>query len=150
VSLQSGFFPRATDSLAEQVVAAHVRSMMVAHLEDVASSDQHTVKPWFAGKLDYSPPVNDFASQGFPLSGGRLDYVGQRSVAALIYQRRGHVINVFVWPIRDQTQSQALATNREGYNVIALSKAGMQYWIVSDLNGEELQQFSNLLQSEAG
>jgi anti-sigma factor RsiW len=121
---------------------------MVAHLEDVASSDQHTVKPWFGGKLDYSPPVGDFASQGFPLAGGRLDYIGQRSVAALVYRHRGHVINVFAWPIRDPIQAQSLATNREGYHLVALSSAGMQYWIVSDLNGEELRQFASLLQVE--
>lgn len=133
------------DTVEEQIFASHVRSLQVDHLMDVASSDQHTVKPWFAGKLDFSPPVRDLREQGFTLEGGRLDYLDGRSVAALVYRRHQHVINVFVWP-----QSSAPAENssaREGYNMLRWSEGGFAFWAISDLNLTELRELARLLQA---
>jgi len=132
------------DRLEADLVGSHVRALMVSHLTDVASSNQHTVKPWFQGKLDYSPPVKDLAQHGFPLVGGRLDYCGKKAVAALVYRRNGHIINLFVWP-RTAGISRTVS-NREGYNILRWSQDGMVYWAVSDLNLGELLAFAELIQ----
>ena len=135
-----------TNLLASEAIAANVRSLMANHLTDVLSSDQHTVKPWFDGKLDFSPPVKDLAAQGFPLVGGRLDYLAGQPVAALIYKRRLHTINVFVWPVANQPTAPPGSASHDGYNVIHWSTGGMNFWAVSDLNPQELGEFVRLLQ----
>jgi len=136
----------ATATLAQDVVASHVRALMEAHLFDVRSTDQHTVKPWFLGKLDFSPPVVDLAPLGFPLVGGRLDHLSGRPVAALVYQRRQHPINVYVWPAEDSREAPADARTLRGFQVRHWTHTGMAFWAVSDLNDTELDQFVRALQ----
>jgi anti-sigma factor RsiW len=118
---------------------------MADHLADVASSDQHTVKPWFSGKLDFSPTVVDFAQQGFPLIGGRLDYLNQRPVAALAYRHRQHVVNLFVWPDKTRRDAPQQIVSRQGYQLIHWTEAGMCYWVISDMNIQDLSEFKRLL-----
>ena len=139
--------PAADDLLAQEVVSGHIRSLMANHLTDVPSSDNHTVKPWFDGKLDFAPPVTDLTAQGFPLVGGRLDYLGNKSVAALVYQRRQHFINLFIWLSNDISESGNKMMTRQGYNLIRWNKSGMTFWMVSDLNLSELQQFAQVVQN---
>jgi anti-sigma factor RsiW len=134
-----------SDALADQVLASHVRSLMPGHLTDVLSSDQHTVKPWFNGKLDFSPPVYDFAGRGFPLVGGRLEYVMGRPVAALVYGRRQHVINVFLWPAESGPTGGPAATTRQGYHLLHWTTPAYSYWVASDLGLVELRDFATLI-----
>jgi anti-sigma factor RsiW len=133
--------------LIEELVASHVRSQMLpSHRFDVASSDPHTVKPWFQGKLDYSPPVKDLADQGFPLVGGRLDYIRNRPVAVLVYQRRKHPIDLFIWPSSPGSEAATQRVTRQGYHMVQWTHSGMTYWAVSDLNERELLEFVRLIQ----
>jgi anti-sigma factor RsiW len=139
--------PTSDHRLVAAVLSSHLRSLEASHLMDVASTDQHTVKPWFDGKLDFSPPVEDLASDGFPLVGGRLDYLEGRQVAALIYQRRKHFINVFVWPDARASSSTQTIQPQQGYNMMRWSRGGFQFWAVSDVSAQDLADFVRLLET---
>jgi len=145
-SWRLGLSRAGADALAGQVLASHVRSLMPGHVTDVVSSDQHTVKPWFNGKLDFSPPVYDFAGRGFPLVGGRLDYVGGRPVAALVYGRRQHLINVFLWPATQGPTGGPGVATRQGYHLLHWTTPDYAYWVVTDLGMVELHDFAQLVQ----
>jgi len=140
--------PSAEELLGREVLAGHIRSLMADHLEDVASSDRHTVKPWFNGKLDFSPSVVDLAQQGFPLVGGRLDYLNNRPVAALVYHRQKHVINLFIWPVTKSSDSGEKEATRQGYHLFHWTRSGMTYWAVSDVEEKQLQEFVQQLQNQ--
>jgi anti-sigma factor RsiW len=135
--------PTQAELINQELVANHYRSLLANHLSDVISSDHHTVKPWFTGKLDYAPVVNDFASDGYALLGGRLDYINKRTVAALAYRHNNHLINVFMWP--DQSNRSPKQTSVQGFNVLQWSDAGMAYNVVSDMNGQELMRLHQLI-----
>jgi anti-sigma factor RsiW len=138
----SGFRP-ASAGIDKEVVSAHVRSLLAEHLMDVPSSDRHTVKPWFAGKLDFAPEVADLSAQGFSLVGGRLDYINGRTVAALVYRRRQHTINVFTWP--GGADESPKTEGVQGFHVVHWVKHGMAWWAVSDLAEDELKELAGLL-----
>lgn len=136
------------DQRADDLVDGHVRSLLAGHLVTVASGDPHTVRPWFTGKLDFSPPAVDLAARGFPLLGGRVDYVGGRPVAVLVYGRRRHVINVFVAPAARDAADASGATRR-GYHVLGWRRGDLRYWAVSDLSRAELGEFARQLREDA-
>jgi anti-sigma factor RsiW len=140
---------RATDAELDRVLDGHLRSLVPGHLFDVASTDQHTVKPWFAGKLDFSPPVVDPAAAGYPLLGGRVDVIDGQQIAALVYSRRSHIINLFVRPAEDGSAAPPREAVRRGYNILRWSAAGMRCWAVSDLNVGELREFQRLVATPA-
>jgi anti-sigma factor RsiW len=140
--------PAPEDPLAEEVVASHIRSLMADHLIDVASSDQHTVKPWFDGRLDLAPAVVDLKAQGFALLGGRLDYIDRQPVAAVVYQRGKHLINLFAWPSGGAPQPLRAMTIR-GYNVLSWTAGDLAYWAVSDVNPKDLATLQRLIAQNA-
>jgi anti-sigma factor RsiW len=140
--------PGTDQLLATQLIASHVRSLMANHLTDVASSDQHTVKPWLDAKLDFAPPVVDLASEGFPLIGGRLDYLDNRAVAALVYQRRKHFINVFVWPGEAAAARPAMEMSHQGYQLLHWADPDFNYWAVSDVSANDLQTFKQQFEAQ--
>jgi anti-sigma factor RsiW len=135
--------PRTVGGLTEAVVSDHIRALQPNHLMDVVSTDQHTVKPWFDGRLDFAPPVRDLKAEGFPLEGGRLDYLAGRPVAALIYQRGMHIIDLYVWP--ESGAAGPGAGSRSGYNFEHWTQGGMTFWAVSDLEAGELAAFVRLV-----
>jgi len=132
--------------LAAQLIDDHIRSLQPGHLSDVVSTDQHTVKPWFDGKLDFAPPVRDFSQQGFPLLGGRLDVLNGRSIAALVYGRRKHFINIFVWP-DSGGPPDVRSGSQQGYNWIRWRNGAFELWAVSDVNSSDLQTLQQLFAS---
>ena len=138
------FRPRSSEAaVAENVLTDHIRSLIGTHLVDVTSSDQHTVKPWFAGKLDFSPEVKDLDAQGFPLVGGRIEYLADRRVAALVYHRRQHVITLFIWP-EAPSSGVGARISRNGYNLLHWTAGPITYWAVSDVSTADLEKFRNL------
>lgn len=137
----------ASERADDELVAAHVRSLMADHLTDVASSDQHTVRPWFSGRADVAPPARDLAADGFPLVGGRLDYLDRRPVAALVYRHGAHVINVFVRPDGGDETTVPVVHSRQGYLIAEGSRAGLAYTAVSDVNAGEMNKLMGLLLS---
>jgi anti-sigma factor RsiW len=138
--------------LAQAVLASHERSLLPleSHLVDIPSSDRHEIKPWFAnGRVNYSPIVPDLADSAFPLVGGRLDYVDNRPVAALVYQRRKHIINLFLWPSPERSNVVSMPADKPGYHILHWAEEGTTYWAVSDLNDKELHEFARMVREVA-
>jgi mycothiol system anti-sigma-R factor len=139
------FRPDSPESVTSaEVIDAHIRSLQAGHLTDVTSTDQHTVKPWFDGKLDFIPPVHDFMDEGFPLIGGRLDVLGERNVAALVYGRRKHFVNVFVWPTKEPDTPIHRPGSRQGYQWVHWRHQGMEFCAVSDVSAQDLHELAQL------
>ena len=136
-------------SVGNAILASHIRSLMPGHLVDVVSNDQHNVKPWFNGRVDLSPRVPGLDSAGFALVGGRLDYLMDRSVAAVVYRRRQHLINVYSWPSTGENAGPVVSA-AHGYNLVRWRRDNVEYWTVSDLNAGELSQFVTLFQGNRG
>jgi mycothiol system anti-sigma-R factor len=130
---------------AAEMVDAHIRSLQPGHLTDVTSTDQHTVKPWFDGKLAFAPPVKDFADEGFPLVGGRLDVLGGQNVAALVYARRKHFINVFIWPTKEPDTLIHPPGARQGYQWVHWRHQGMEFCALSDVSASDLRELAQLI-----
>lgn len=136
--------PDRDEVVARQVISGHARAVLASRLVDVASSDQHTVKPWLSGRLDFSPSVTDLTGAGFPLVGGRLDYLEHRPVATLVYRHRQHMIDLFVWPEQRPGRAAPVRNvSRHGYNVLHWSEGGMAYWAISDLNLADMKAFAD-------
>ncbi len=137
--------PEAGSAIVREVLDSHIRSLAggATHLMDVASTDQHTVKPWFQGKLDFSPAVTDLAPQGFPLLGGRVDYIDGHPAAALVYGRRQHLINLYQWPAAEGATGADIASElHRGYTVLHWVTGGLECWAVSDVNASDLREFA--------
>ncbi len=132
-------------ALEREIAAAHIRSLLQDSPIQVASSDQHTVRPWFAGRADVAPTVKDLDASGFSLVGGRLDFVDDRRVGVVVYTRRKHVINVFAWAVPGSLDSAPARSMRNGYNLVGWTRGGVAYWAVSDLNADELGALAGLL-----
>ena len=129
-----------------ELASSHVRSLLADHIFDVVSTDQHTVKPWFDGKIDFAPPVNDLKDQGYPLAGGRLDYINGRTVAVLVYKKQKHFINLYIWP-SEGSEETLLVASKNGYNLVNWNHSGMTFWAVSDVNQKDLADFSTLFEN---
>jgi anti-sigma factor RsiW len=137
------YSPPEDEIVAEQVITGHARAVLSSRLVDVATSDEHTVKPWLSSKLDFSPPVTDLTGAGFPLLGGRLDYLDDRPVAALVYRHRRHMIDLFVWPEQKAGGGVPMQSlSKHGYNVLHWTAAGMEFWAISDLNAADMKAFA--------
>jgi anti-sigma factor RsiW len=134
-----------SEGLEHDLLAAHVRSLLQDSPIQVASADTHTVKPWFAGRVDFAPEVKDLTADGFPLLGGRLDYVHERRVGVLVYRHRLHIINVFMWPSGSAETTTPSLVTKNGYNLLTFNKGGITYWAVSDLEAGELRRLASLL-----
>ena len=130
-----------TTNMQDQLVASHVRSLLANHLVDIPTSNRHVVKPWFNGKIDFAPPVVDLADRGFPLVGGRLDYIDGKTVAAIVYHRRLHSVNLFVRPADAVLPEVGFTTRHDGYSLVRWSRGGLEFWAVSDIEPAELNQF---------
>jgi anti-sigma factor RsiW len=142
------FVPPSSQSVLDQeIVSSHVRSLQPGHLTDVQTTNQHIVKPWFNGKIDFSPPVPELADQGFPLAGGRLDSVDGKTVAAIVYHRRLHTVNLFVWPAKDMAERSFV---KDGFAVTEWSRNGLRFAAVSDIPSPELRQFEGLFVKRSG
>jgi len=137
------------DRINSEIVSAHLRSLQAGHLTDVLSTDQHTVKPWFNGKLDVAPPVIDLTAQGFTLIGGRLDYVDARPIGAVVYKRRAHVINLFVAQTSNMEHRAPRTETFQGFNIRSWSERGLNFWAISDIGADELGEFSEKFEAAA-